>query len=215
MTTLLADSPFATDLDKHAKPLSVSVISSQTNAAAAGELKRQIEQLLASFITPHTGAQQNTGNNEHPDEVADNYVFPSFQLPGAGLFESSTLLQRLLGLYQQHRQTQQMELNIASGYMNFTEEFLAALLSSGRGTGPVKLIAASPAANGWFDGSGLSRYIPDLYAVMGWRTLRQAQAAGARAVELWEFARRGWSFHCKRTHTLKGLTMKKYSYANY
>jgi CDP-diacylglycerol--glycerol-3-phosphate 3-phosphatidyltransferase len=88
------------------------------------------------------------------------------------------------------------QLDVATGYMNLTDEYSDALLH--RSSNPVRILAAAVDANGWYGAKGGGRYVPDLYAACALELLQRTEAAGqSQRVQLLEWSKPGWSYHAK------------------
>ncbi|KAG0228130.1 CDP-diacylglycerol--glycerol-3-phosphate 3-phosphatidyltransferase [Actinomortierella wolfii] len=85
---------------------------------------------------------------------------------------------------------------ITSGYFNFEEQYSQTIVSAS--TSNVTLIAASPEANGFFNSSGISKYVPDVYTLIEKRFFETARRLGnEERVKIEEYKRHGWTYHAK------------------
>ncbi|KHN76448.1 CDP-diacylglycerol--glycerol-3-phosphate 3-phosphatidyltransferase, mitochondrial [Toxocara canis] len=83
------------------------------------------------------------------------------------------------------------KMTLTSGYFNFVDDY--ARLISKRGTYSMDIICASPQANGFYNGSGLSGYVPSLYVIVSEVFFRNKRPQ----VQLFEYARPEWTYHAK------------------
>lgn len=86
-------------------------------------------------------------------------------------------------------------LTVATAYFNMDEALADPLwdLVDGR-SGRLRVVTASPRANGFFGSSGLSGRIPDMYASLESDFF---EAWGPERCEVREYTRPGWTFHAK------------------
>lgn len=137
------------------------------------------------------------------DAAADTLVFPTV---GAAPFGVSQDSEAVLDVVRACAEGD--ELDVATGYFNLTRELERALL--GCGADRLRLVAASPEANGWNDATGAMAAIPRLYAraVDAFRRRVARRPPAARpAVDVVEYSRDGWSFHAKGVWLLPHLTV--------
>ncbi|ODN84072.1 hypothetical protein, variant [Cryptococcus amylolentus CBS 6039] len=96
---------------------------------------------------------------------------------------------------------QRVEVDLTSGYFGLYKNYKKAVIQS---PAPVKIIAASPKANGFYGSKGFSRLIPEGYTLLESRFHRDAVRAGRawndksqEGVRLKEWEREGWTYHSK------------------
>lgn len=94
-----------------------------------------------------------------------------------------------------------VEVDLTSGYFGLYKAYKQAVIGS---PAPVRVIAASPKANGFYGSKGLSRLIPEGYTLLESRFHRDATAKGRqweattkKGVRLREWEREGWTYHAK------------------
>ncbi|SPQ97662.1 unnamed protein product (mitochondrion) [Plasmodiophora brassicae] len=120
----------------------------------------------------------------------DTFVFPTIQLDVAGVRLDHELLTQIVsgnlspsdGMHH---------LTLASGYLNLTPDFQEMLANF---PGTVSLVTASPMANGFYGAAGVSRFIPDAYAVVVNELLARMPP---NKCEIFEYERTGWTYHQK------------------
>ncbi|KDE02390.1 hypothetical protein MVLG_07049 [Microbotryum lychnidis-dioicae p1A1 Lamole] len=99
-------------------------------------------------------------------------------------------------------------LNWTSGYFSVHERYKAMVLSSKAG---VRIVAASPKANGFHNSRGVSKYIPPAYTHLQHQFYKQMIEESQRRdreshVELREWKRQGWTYHAKGIWLIPSLT---------
>lgn len=117
----------------------------------------------------------------------DTWVFPTIQLGHANVRHDEQFTQYVLS----HQPRTPYVTYLTSPYFNIAEPYEQALRSSNK---PVRLIVASPKANGFF-GAGVSGMVPWAYDTV----LREWMENLPRNsdVEVYEYIREGWTFHAK------------------
>ncbi|WVQ71253.1 hypothetical protein IAR50_000778 [Cryptococcus sp. DSM 104548] len=96
---------------------------------------------------------------------------------------------------------QRVQVDLTSGYFGLYKNYKKAVIES---PAPVKIIAASPKANGFYGSEGFSRLIPEGYTLLESRFHRDTVKAGRvwdeeaqEGVRLKEWEREGWTYHSK------------------
>ncbi|VDM49022.1 unnamed protein product [Toxocara canis] len=117
---------------------------------------------------------------------ADTRVFPLIQMGMFSLNQENDLLIQVFA-----SQDTPSKMTLTSGYFNFVDDY--ARLISKRGTYSMDIICASPQANGFYNGSGLSGYVPSLYVIVSEVFFRNKRPQ----VQLFEYARPEWTYHAK------------------
>uniref|UniRef100_A0A158R4G8 CDP-diacylglycerol--glycerol-3-phosphate 3-phosphatidyltransferase n=1 Tax=Syphacia muris TaxID=451379 RepID=A0A158R4G8_9BILA len=113
-------------------------------------------------------------------------IFPLIQMGIFGIDQEHKFLTDLFG-----SKNTTLKITVASGYLNFVDEYIS--LISKVGTFSMDVIFASPQANGFHEGSGLSRYIPAMYVNLSKHFFNTVRSN----VRLFEYSRPLWSFHGK------------------
>uniref|UniRef100_A0A7E4V5L4 CDP-diacylglycerol--glycerol-3-phosphate 3-phosphatidyltransferase n=1 Tax=Panagrellus redivivus TaxID=6233 RepID=A0A7E4V5L4_PANRE len=125
-----------------------------------------------------------------PDsKTSDTLVYPFIQYGPVGINDEVDLLTRLFG-----RAQPDLAVTVATGYFNPHDRYLDQLLN--QATYPASFVFAAPDANGFYNGEGLSGYIPHLYVNLS-KDLYEAAKAKQRDLTLHEYSRPGWTFHGK------------------
>ncbi|GMR59353.1 hypothetical protein PMAYCL1PPCAC_29548 [Pristionchus mayeri] len=120
----------------------------------------------------------------------DTKVFPLIQMGMIGIDQEYQFLRKLFSTKEPS-----LDMTLASGYFNATEEYENLMLNEGDYN--LKILIASPDANGFAGASGLSRYIPSMYSSIAAAFLAAIEKHNRKNVELVEWSRKGWSFHAK------------------
>lgn len=119
----------------------------------------------------------------------DTWLFPTIQLGHANVRHDERLTQFVL-LHAPHAEP--YTTYMTSPYFNIAKPYEEAIRTSNK---PMKLIVASPKANGFFNGSGVSGMVPWAYdtVLLEWmRNLPQHSD-----IEVFEYVRDRWTFHAK------------------
>ncbi|WWD17955.1 hypothetical protein CI109_102400 [Kwoniella shandongensis] len=94
-----------------------------------------------------------------------------------------------------------VEVDLTSGYFGLYKAYKKAVINS---PAPVRVIAASPKANGFYGSKGFSRLIPEGYTLLESRFHRDAVRQGrawdeekGTGVRLREWEKEGWTYHSK------------------
>lgn len=152
--------------------------------------------------------------DESAEEVPDTWLFPMIQSGVLGMREEELGLDRVFAGAERPRASDARvapaTIDLTSGYFGLYAAYKAAIL---RGRAPCRIIAAAPAANGFFGSAGVSRLIPEGYTLLEQRFERDVIAQGRRDdVSLAEWKRPGWTYHAKgESKKLMMRTFKKYS----
>jgi len=139
----------------------------------SSELKEQSESL---FPEPESGTW-------------DTLVYPTVQLGFANVSQDQFILTKLINsLNFQH-------ITFASGYFNLTHEYSKLVAES---TAEFDFLTASPEANGFLGGSGLSGHIPYVYIYLT-KVFHSMLSKHRRLekVHIHEYQRKDWTFHAK------------------
>lgn len=91
------------------------------------------------------------------------------------------------------------EIFLATSYFNMTEEYAAELIDRKRTDTKLKLLTASPKANGFYGSRGISRYVPDGYTENERDFLSRAERKfnDDGQIQMFEFQRDQWTYHAK------------------
>eukprot|EP01016_Furgasonia_blochmanni_P042009 TRINITY_DN5532_c0_g1_i7.p2 TRINITY_DN5532_c0_g1~~TRINITY_DN5532_c0_g1_i7.p2 ORF type:complete len:218 (-),score=51.18 TRINITY_DN5532_c0_g1_i7:187-840(-) len=120
------------------------------------------------------------------------YIFPTINVPFLKHQQDQTLLLNLLNFNGAGRS--ETQLNIATGYMNFSEKIVKELLNS---KNKINLLTASPMANGFYNGGTFKKYIPYFYRVYEYLLQKEMKKQGKTNISIHEYARGHWTFHSK------------------
>lgn len=115
----------------------------------------------------------------------DTWAFPTLQFTPLDIRYDEEVVKKLIPSLPD-----EIELQIASGYMNFPS-FLTQLLKSSRAK--IETLTASPAANGFYNGRAIKGAVPMAYSLIEKNFYDQTQGN----VAIREFTRPEWTFHAK------------------
>ncbi|VDK46764.1 unnamed protein product [Anisakis simplex] len=117
---------------------------------------------------------------------SDTRIYPLIQM---GMFRVNQEYDFLKELFAS--QDTSSKIILTSGYFNLIGDYEH--LITKRGKYSMDVIYASPQANGFYKGSGLSGYIPSLYVLVS----ETFFGIKRQQVELFEYERDGWTYHAK------------------
>jgi len=150
------------------------------------ELELFAKSLQALFIP--------AGNDKHNDQ-ADTWIFPTIQIGSLDIRQEESVTSRLLSLATNSCIGSPPRIDIAAGYCNLPADYRTILASS---ISNIRLLTASPQANGFYCGCGFAKYIPSLYQANAYSVLREMEAAGnSSRVGVYQYTRPNWTFHSK------------------
>uniref|UniRef100_A0A914VQ02 CDP-diacylglycerol--glycerol-3-phosphate 3-phosphatidyltransferase n=1 Tax=Plectus sambesii TaxID=2011161 RepID=A0A914VQ02_9BILA len=122
-------------------------------------------------------------------DADDTVIYPLVQMGPVGVDTEDCVLRRVFA-----NEDSQADISLASGYFNLTDDYTKLILERGRYK--LSTLSASPQANGFFGGHGISGYVPQLYSHVSLLFFKQA-ARNNRPVQMFEYDRPGWTFHAK------------------
>lgn len=126
---------------------------------------------------------------------ADTWMWPVLQAGVLGLREEERAMALVFDAVQEAQKESPVNVDLTSGYFGLYKAYKAAVVES---SAPVRIIAASPEANGFFGSKGLSRLIPEGYTLLEKRFYADVERAGrTEGVRLQEWKRDGWTYHAK------------------
>uniref|UniRef100_A0A915DTP0 CDP-diacylglycerol--glycerol-3-phosphate 3-phosphatidyltransferase n=1 Tax=Ditylenchus dipsaci TaxID=166011 RepID=A0A915DTP0_9BILA len=117
----------------------------------------------------------------------ETFICPFLQLGSFNVHQEVNLLTKLFGC-----QDSDTEITMSTGYFNLYDTYANLILKKSK----------CP-ANGFYNGSGLSGYIPSLYVHNSYNFFRQASLASAAPIQrkheitIAEYTRPKWTFHAK------------------
>ena len=86
-------------------------------------------------------------------------------------------------------------LNIASGYLNFTDTYTNLMATSGAS---IHAMTASPKANGFYTANGVSGSLPLAYSLLEQQFIETFNKTRTDTkINMHEYGREGWTFHGK------------------
>jgi len=124
-------------------------------------------------------------------EQSDTIIYPLLQMGPIGVNDDDDVMRKIFCCDEPG-----MSYDIASGYFNLTDDYENLLVR--QNAAQVNVLMASPQANGFFNGHGMSGYIPTFYVYVSKKfhelilSCRQSYR-----MKLKEYFRQGWTFHAK------------------
>ncbi|KAF8933261.1 hypothetical protein EDD21DRAFT_381307 [Dissophora ornata] len=154
--------------------------------------KQHTVKTVRAFLKKWSKIQQSP-----KDDSYDTTLYPLIQMGPFGLHQDERVtLSMLEHVLHADEQEGPAKLFITSGYFNFEKRYSQTIINSK--TAEVRLIAASPEANGFYNSAGISKYIPPAYTLIEQRFFNKAKAAGSEErIKIEEYARKGWTYHAK------------------
>lgn len=147
-----------------------------------------------------------------PKNETDTTVYPLVQMGPFGILQEHDVLKKILS-----SNISDFSVTMASGYFNCVDEYEELMLA--KSSYPLKIITASPAANGFYGASGATGYVPCMYSWVAEKFLEKAERHKRQNVELFEYYRQEWTFHAKglwlETHDKVRLVFFKYLTVSY
>ena len=121
----------------------------------------------------------------------DTWVYPLIQLPPFNI----TVDETVTGQYFRNA-AKDSTIHLGSGYFNLTEDYMDIILTDSFAR--FQILAAAPQANGFFNGAGVSGYIPDAYTHIARHFMERVNLHDQEErISLHEYTRTGWTFHGK------------------
>ncbi|GAB6025917.1 CDP-diacylglycerol--glycerol-3-phosphate 3-phosphatidyltransferase [Chamberlinius hualienensis] len=170
--------------------------------AFKAEVKRRVDELIdvwkrenlfseGSNVTTNLLRNLGVRQPQNSSADADSWVYPLVQMgpynithdetATNSLFRSAPLSSRIL---------------LATGYFNLTPQYEDVICNQSKAE--FNILTASPRANGFFNGKGISGYIPKLYLYLANLFRMKVKVAGQRRrICIHEYEYRDWTFHGK------------------
>ncbi|VDN07829.1 unnamed protein product [Thelazia callipaeda] len=124
--------------------------------------------------------------NSEVDYSMGTRIYPLIQMSVASINQEFEFLKSVLS-----RQNDLLSLTLSSGYFNFTDSYINFITM--HRCYDMDIVYASPQANGFYQASGLSGFIPLIYVFIS----RLFYNIMLPKVRLFEYNRPGWSYHVK------------------
>lgn len=138
----------------------------------------------------------------------DTWFWPVLQAGVLGLREEEKALEKVFEAVEQSSDNQanaRVQVDLTSGYFSLYDTYKRLVIDS---PAPVRIIAASPQANGFYGSQGFSRLIPEGYTYLESQFHKDVVQRGRdwnpdsdNGVRLREWERKGWTYHAKGTMT--------------
>lgn len=165
---------------------------------------RQFHQHALATLTAFQNAWKSSNASRSRRVDVDTWFWPVIQAGVLGLKEEEAamdLVWRAVNEISASPEGLDVEVDLTSGYFGLYKAYKRAIIQS---PAPVRVIAASPEANGFFGSKGLSRLIPEGYTLLESRFHRETVSRGrgwdpasGTGVRLKEWNRPGWTYHSK------------------
>ncbi|KAI8802989.1 hypothetical protein BJ742DRAFT_909438 [Cladochytrium replicatum] len=183
----------------------VSKLSSADSADPNGSARRQLMDfgdrwkkatLIDRSSTAHDSARTATvASGDTP-----TCLVPTLQLGHLDIRDEERALDEVMSVinHTDHRDqsasTSAWRVTLSSPYLNLTPRIIKYIKE---GTAEYRIISASPQANGFYGSKGVSGYIPDAYAYLTSKFVRELGSLRREQITLYEYDRTGWTFHAK------------------
>ncbi|MBW0485950.1 hypothetical protein O181_025665 [Austropuccinia psidii MF-1] len=168
--------------------------------SASNDFKLAGKEIFRSFTT--RWHQKSLGERQRYNMSSERQgllIFPVLQMGPFGISQETSLLvpkiielasERPIGL-----DGWQTQLHWTSGYFSLLREYKRQLLLS---KADVRIITASPQANGFFQSKGISKYIPPAYTYLEKLFYKEITLAKKQdQIQIREWRRDGWTYHAK------------------
>lgn len=144
------------------------------------------------------------------DSSEDAWILPTVQLGSIAIRQDEQAIIELLK-HLTSGKTEPTKLFITSGYFNFTPAYSSLITNS---KAPCEILTASPEANGFFNGKGISGKVPEAYSWILLDFLKRlphseppqlppstssqnASSPTSPLIQVREYKRDGWTYHAK------------------
>ncbi|CAF1487969.1 unnamed protein product, partial [Adineta ricciae] len=131
-----------------------------------------------------------------PDSLSDDQalIIPLIQM---GMFNINN--DRDFNIHLYSHLPQHSILYLATSYFNMTEEYAQELIDNKRQDTTIKLLTASPQANGFYGSRGMSQYVPIGYSENEREFVEKAEkkCANDGQIQMLEYFRSQWTYHAK------------------
>ena len=143
----------------------------------------QVAKTMTETFSSNTPIDNNETRDLGPRD-GDTFIYPLFQVPWFSVRQIDDTIDLLLS-----RATSKDTFTCSSGYFNPTSRMLESLKQT---KAQVNIIIPSVEANGFYKGSFIKGFIPDMYNLSAVRTLRKCPN-----VNIVEYSKDNWSYHAK------------------
>lgn len=138
-------------------------------------------QLFNDFISRHDYLKSISDFKNSNQEIL---IVPTIQMGLYGITQDQQFLEKIPSLNPS-------SITVSSPYLNFESKLLNILLTT-----KLSVITSSPESNGFFNSSGVSRYLPAAYTYLETRFLQDA-ILFKKFLIVSEYFRENWTFHGK------------------
>uniref|UniRef100_A0AC35GKD4 CDP-diacylglycerol--glycerol-3-phosphate 3-phosphatidyltransferase n=1 Tax=Panagrolaimus sp. PS1159 TaxID=55785 RepID=A0AC35GKD4_9BILA len=144
----------------------------------------QVRSILLSLHTEPTESMTS-----HSSTTSDTRIYPFLQFPPFKINDEVEILMKLFS----HSEND-INVTVATGYFNLYDDYLDAILK--KSNYPLTFLTAAPDANGFYNGQGLSGYVPSLYVNTS-KYLFDQTKIHQKQIKILEYSRPNWTFHGK------------------
>jgi CDP-diacylglycerol---glycerol-3-phosphate 3-phosphatidyltransferase len=123
-------------------------------------------------------------------KISNTVIYPTLQMKSLGISQDETILSQLL-----KSATSNDTIHIATSYFNLPVKYQNILWAS---KAKFEILTSAPEANGFYNSSGISKYVPPAYSYLETKFLNGALRNGKESsLKVNEYCRSGWTWHGK------------------
>lgn len=149
------------------------------------KLSNRVKNLLQKY-------NESTKSNEKENNL-DNlaYIYPIIQIHDSNILTDELVTKKFF-----EHSPELSKIHLAVGYFNLTEEYERLITLNSKAD--YKLLVSSPKANGFFNASGFSSHIPQIYSHLEENFFKFIKSKNQdKRIKLYEYERDNWTFHAK------------------
>lgn len=147
---------------------------------------------IGNVAAPHALGKLDTDKvNSRKCNNLDTLIYPTVQMGLFGIRQDEFITKLLFKSF-----TAGSKVCLTTGYFNITDEYRDMIINDS--DAGYDILLSSPEANGFFNGRGFSKYIPQAYMHLCKEFFYKVQDSGRNNdLALLEYIRSGWTFHGK------------------
>uniref|UniRef100_A0A914YGV1 CDP-diacylglycerol--glycerol-3-phosphate 3-phosphatidyltransferase n=1 Tax=Panagrolaimus superbus TaxID=310955 RepID=A0A914YGV1_9BILA len=154
-------------------------------AAFCEHVSTQVRSILSTLHTESSDSMISPSSTP----ASDTRIYPFLQFPPFKINDEVEILMKLFS-----HSDNDIDVTVATGYFNLYDDYLDAILK--KSNYPLTFLTAAPDANGFYNGQGLSGYVPSLYVNTSKFCFDQAKIH-QKQIKILEYSRPNWTFHGK------------------